>query len=30
MFERMLIDQLFSLQPTVVAEPFSANQLAFV
>jgi hypothetical protein len=27
MFERMPIDQLLSLQPIVVAEPFSANQL---
>jgi hypothetical protein len=26
-FERMPIDQLLSLQPIVVAEPFSANQL---
>ena len=27
MFERMPIDQLLSLQPGVVAEPASANQL---
>ena len=27
MFERMPIDQLLSLQPIVVAKPFSANQL---
>ncbi|WP_430707717.1 hypothetical protein [Nitrobacter hamburgensis] len=27
MFERMPIDQLLSLQPIVVAEPVSANQL---
>jgi hypothetical protein len=27
MFERMQIDQLLSLQPIVVAEPASGNQL---